>query len=127
MELFTNTLFITFGVLAAVALAWMAAGTVKVAIDMLLHMRYLQLEKKDREERTANADRTKKHFHDLALEALENPEVKEILEALVDVPYVDKHTKGAKKQNYERQKLQAKLRKLVTDGNIREAIYNMTA
>ena len=127
MNFFTGALLITLGVLTAFAILWMLFNVTKIGIAIWL----LNKEKKETrawlDQRAENRARTKAHFHGLATEAVQNPEVSEIVEALRAVPYIDGHTKAAKKQNYERSKIQAKLRKLVADANVRNAIYDMAA
>ena len=127
MEFFTGALLITLGVITAFAILWLMSKAAKVTFVLWQIKRQRAFDKEVAKERSARAARTKEHFDSLAMEALENPEVKEIVEALRAVPYIDARTKAAKKQNYERQKLQTKLRKHVVDANIRGAIYNMAA
>ena len=127
MELFTNALLITLGAFTAVAFAWSLSKVGKMVFWVWVDKRRQALNEAVAEERAARAARAKEHFNSLALAALENSDVKEILEALRAVPYVDARTKAAKKQNYERSKIQAKLRKLVVDANVRNAIYDMAA
>jgi len=123
MDLFVNALLITLGVFAAIAFVSMTRN----AIMMGLAIRSLNREKKETREwlakRAEKRARTKDHFHILAMEVVKNPE---IVDALRAVPYSYKQTKAAKKQNYERNKIQAKLRKIVADINVRNAIYEMS-
>ena len=127
MDLFVNALLVTLGVLAAIALVSLSRNVIMAG----LAIRSLNREKKATREWSKqvaeNRARAKEHFRGLATEALQNPEVGEIVESLRAVPYIDGHTKAAKKQNYERSKIQAKLRKLVTDADVRNAIYDMAA
>ena len=127
MEFFTGALLITMGVLAAFAILWSMHKTLKLAFALWVYKKKIAFNEAVDAARAARVARTKEHFDSLAMEALENPEVKEILEALRAVPYIKARTKAAKKQNYQRQKLQTKLRKHVADANVRGAIYDMAA
>ncbi len=127
MELFTNALLITLGAFCAIVLVQVAYNLTKVAIAVWSLNREKKATREWSKQVAENRARTKEHFHSLAMEALQDPEVSEILEALRAVPYSHGHTKAAKKQNYERNKVQAKLRKYVPDANIRGAIYDMAA
>ena len=126
MELFTNALLITLGAFCAIVLVQIAYNAIQAGYAIWS----LNKEKKETREWMVqvaeNRERTKNHFRDLATEAVKNPEVSKIVEELRSAPYSYKKTKAAKKQNYERSKIQAKLRNLVADGNIRSAIYEMS-
>jgi len=127
MELFINALVITFGVLSAVVVMWLLFNAARTAFAVWTLNQEEKVMRERRDRIRENRARAKEHFHGLALEALQNSDVKDILEALKVVPYVDKATKDAKKQNYERQKLQACLRMYVPDANVRGAIYDIAA
>jgi hypothetical protein len=60
-----------------------------------------------------------------AFTVMRDPKVSEVVDALRAVPYTDKRTKAARKQRTQRQKLQVRLRKLVPDTGVREALYEM--
>jgi len=127
MELFTNALLITLGAFAAVAFVWMMVKVTKMAAVVWSLNREEKATREWSKQVAVNRARAKEHFRGLATEALQNPEVGEIVESLRAFPYNHGRTKAAKKQNYERSKIQAKLRKLVADADVRNAIYDMAA
>ena len=125
MDLFIDTLVITLGAVTAVVGVLFAYNVLRVAMTINAQKREERQEQLQKQQRQENAKRTSDHFRSLALEALKTPEVKSLYTALCSVPYIDSKEKEARAQNNKRKKLQAQLRKLVQDGNVRNALYDM--
>jgi len=125
MVLFTDTVIVVLTVSVILAALWMTYNLLSVAYAMYLVRQEERQEQLQKQQSLENAKRTKDHFRGLALEALKTPEVQNLYNALRSVPYIDSKEKEARAQNNKRKKLQAQLRKVVQDGNVRNALYDM--
>ena len=123
METFSTAFFIILGVIAAIGVAWQLMWVSRIALAMWAHHRQQKRHIESQNLRSAALQRRKAQWNAQAVEALKDPVVHEVWKELSTTPYRHAQTKTAKKQNYQRQKLQAKLRKHVEDPNVRSILY----
>ncbi len=123
METFSTAFFIILGAIAAIGLVWLLASAAKIALALWIHHRNQKRYAESQNLRAVALQRRRAQWNAQAVEALKDPVVHEVWKELSTTPYRHAQTKAAKKQNYQRQKLQAKLRKHVEDPNVRSILY----